>query len=56
MTQDSSHALINTTVSITAASITMSQVQPLITMVAGLVAILSGILAIVYYFKQIRKI
>ena len=56
MTQDSSQALINTGVSITAASITMSQAQPLITMAAGLVAILSGILAIIYYNKQLRKL
>jgi hypothetical protein len=55
MTQDSSQALANTAVSITAASLTISQVQPLITMAAGLVAILSGIMAIRYYYKATKK-
>jgi hypothetical protein len=55
MTQDSSSALINTGVSVTAATLTVTQVQPLITMVAGLVAIISGIMAIRYYYKATKN-
>jgi hypothetical protein len=55
MTQDSSQALVNTAVSITAASITITQVQPFVTTAAGLVAILSGIMAIRYYYNADKK-
>jgi hypothetical protein len=55
MTQDSSQALINTGVSMTAATLTITQVQPIITMIAGLVAIVSGIMAIRYYYKVSKK-
>jgi cytochrome c biogenesis protein CcdA len=56
MTQDSSSALINTGVSMTAATITITQVQPIITMIAGLVAIFSGIMAIRYYYNATKKV
>ena len=56
MTQDSSNALINTGVSMTAATITITQVQPIITMIAGLVAIFSGIMAIRYYYNATKKV
>ena len=55
MTQDSTNAAINTAVSIAAASVTLTQIQPFISFVAGLVAILSGLLASVHYIKQITK-
>jgi len=55
MTQDSTQALANTAVSITAASLTITQLQPIITMVAGWVAIISGIMAIRYYYKATKK-
>jgi hypothetical protein len=55
MTQDSSQALINTGVSMTAATLTITQVQPFVTLVAGLVAIFSGIMAIRYYYKATKK-
>jgi hypothetical protein len=55
MTQDSSQALINTGVSMTAATLTITQVQPFVTLVAGLVAIFSGIMAIRYYYKASKK-
>ena len=56
MTQDSSNALINTGVSMTAATLTITQVQPIITMLAGLVAIVSGIMAIRYYYNATKKV
>jgi len=56
MSHDSSNALINTGVSMTAATLTITQVQPLITMVAGLVAIVSGIMAIRYYYNATKKV
>ena len=56
MTQDSSNALINTGVSMTAATLTITQVQPIITMLAGLVAIVSGVMAIRYYYNATKKI
>ncbi len=56
MTQDSSQALVNTAVSMTAATLTITQVQPFVTLVAGLVAIISGIMAIRYYYNATKKV
>ena len=56
MTQDSSNALVNTAVSMTAATLTLTQVQPLITVVAGITAIVSGIFAIRYYYNATKKV
>jgi len=56
MTQDSSQALANTAVSMTAATITITQVQPFVTLIAGLVAIFSGIMAIRYYYNANKKV
>jgi hypothetical protein len=56
MTQDSSQALANTAVSMTAATITITQVQPFVTLIAGLVAIFSGIMAIRYYYNATKKV
>lgn len=59
MQQDSSQALVNTTISVSAASIMITDVQPYVTLIAGLVAIFSGIMAIRYYYNatknQLRK-
>ena len=55
MQQDSSQALLNTAVSMTAATLTITQVQPFVTLVAGLVAIFSGAMAIRYYYKASKK-
>ena len=55
MTQDSSSALINTGISLTAASLTLTQVQPFVTLLAGVTAIISGIFAIRYYYKASKK-
>ncbi|CAB4121854.1 hypothetical protein UFOVP19_15 [uncultured Caudovirales phage] len=56
MTQDSSNALVNTGVSFTAASLTLTQVQPYVTFLAGLTAILSGLFAIRYYYNATKKV
>jgi len=55
MQQDSSQALANTAVSMTAATITITQVQPFVTLIAGLVAIFSGVMAIRYYYNATKK-
>lgn len=56
MSHDSSQALVNTAVSMTAATLTITQVQPFVTLVAGLVAIISGIMAIRYYYNATKKV
>ena len=56
MNQDSSQALINTTISVSAASLMITQVQPYVTLIAGLVAIFSGIMAIRYYYNATKKV
>ena len=56
MTQDSSQALANTAVSMTAATITITQVQPFVTLIAGLVAIFSGVMAIRYYYNANKRV
>lgn len=56
MTQDSSNALVNTAVSMTAATLTLTQVQPFITLLAGVTAIVSGIFAIRYYYNATKKV
>jgi hypothetical protein len=56
MAQDSSQALVNTGISLTAASLTLTQVQPFVTLLAGLTAIISGIFAIRYYYKATKRI
>jgi hypothetical protein len=56
MTQDSSQALANTAVSMTAATITITQVQPFVTLIAGLVAIFSGVMAIRYYYNATKRV
>ena len=54
--QDSSQAAMNTVVSMTAATITITQIQPIITMIAGIIAIVSGLMAIRYYYFTTKKI
>jgi len=56
MTQDSSQALINTGVSMTAATLSVTIAQPFLTLVAGLVAIISGFMAIRYYYNATKKV
>ena len=40
----------------TAATLTITQVQPFVTLVAGLVAIISGAMAIRYYYNATKKV
>jgi len=56
MAQDSSQALVNTGISLTAASLTLTQVQPFVTLLAGLTAIISGIFSFRYYYKATKRI
>ena len=54
----SNQADISATVSVLSAVVTISSVQPIVSLCAGLVAIISGIFAIRYYYwktKNIRK-
>jgi len=56
MTQDSSQALVNTGISLTAASLTLTQVQPFVTLVAGLTAIMFQVfLLFVIITMQLKK-
>jgi hypothetical protein len=56
MQQDSSQALLNTGVSMTAATLSVTQAQPFVTLLAGLVAIISGFMAIRYYYNATKKV
>jgi hypothetical protein len=46
----------STIVSLLSAAITISSIQPFISMLAGLVAIVSGLFAIRYYYTATKKI
>ena len=48
------HADISATVSILGAVVTISSIQPLVSLCAGLVAIVSGIFAIRYYYWKTK--
>ena len=48
------HADISATISILGAVVTVSNVQPLVSLCAGLVAIVSGIFAIRYYYWKTK--
>lgn len=50
----SNHADISATVSILSAVVTMSSIQPFVSLCAGLVAIVSGIFAIRYYYWKTK--
>jgi len=45
-----------TIVSITGALVSIGNFQPVVTMIASLVAIISGLLAIRYYYKATEKL
>jgi hypothetical protein len=40
----------------TAATLSVTQAQPFVTLVAGLVAIISGFMAIRYYYNATKKV
>jgi hypothetical protein len=56
MTQHSSQADIGTGISVLSAIISISTIQPVVTLIAGLIAIVSGIMAIRYYYNATKKV
>jgi hypothetical protein len=56
MTQHSSQADIGTGISVLSAIVSISTIQPIVTLVAGLIAIISGIMAIRYYYNATKKV
>jgi len=56
MTPHSDRADISTLTSILGAVISISNIQPIVTLMASLVAIVSGLFAIRYYYKAIKNI
>jgi hypothetical protein len=56
MTPHSDRADISTLTSIIGAVISISNIQPIVTLMASLVAIVSGLFAIRYYYKAIKNI
>jgi hypothetical protein len=55
MTPHSNQADFGMVLSITSAAISIASIQPLVTFVASLVAIVSGVFAIRYYYKAAKK-
>jgi hypothetical protein len=55
MTPHSNHADFGMVLSITSAAISITNVQPIVTLLASLVAIVSGLFAIRYYWKAAKK-
>ena len=55
MTPHSNQADFGMILSITSAAISLTNVQPIVTFVASLVAIVSGVFAIRYYHKAAKK-
>ena len=55
MTNNSGQADFGMILSITSAAISITNVQPIVTFIASLVAIVSGILAIRFYWKAAKK-
>lgn len=56
MAQHSNQADFNVLVSTIGAIVSVTTIQPIITMIAGLVAIVSGIMAIRYYYNATKKV
>jgi len=56
MTHHSNQADFGMILSITSAAISISNIQPIVTLVASLVAIVSGLFAIRYYSRATKKI
>jgi hypothetical protein len=46
----------STIVSVISAILSLSNIQPLFTLIASLVAIISGLMAIRYYYKMTKKL
>jgi len=56
MTPHSDRADLSTIMSIMGAAISITNIQPIVTLLASLVAIISGVFAIRYYYKAIKNI
>lgn len=56
MTPHSNQADIGTAISLLSAIVSISTVQPIITLIAGLIAIISGVMAIRYYYNATKKV
>jgi hypothetical protein len=56
MTEHSNQADIGTGISVLSAIVSISTIQPIVTLVAGLIAIISGIMAIRYYYNATKKV
>jgi hypothetical protein len=56
MANHSGQADFGMVLSITSAAISITNFQPIVTLVASLVAIVSGLFAIRYYYKAAKKI
>ena len=56
MTPHSNQADIGTGISLLSAIVSISTVQPIITLIAGLIAIISGVMAIRYYYNATKKV
>jgi hypothetical protein len=56
MTDHSNQADIGTGISVLSAIISISTIQPVVTLIAGLIAIVSGIMAIRYYYNATKKV
>jgi hypothetical protein len=56
MTPHSNQADIGTGISVLSAIVSISTIQPVVTLVAGLIAIISGIMAIRYYYNATKKV
>jgi hypothetical protein len=56
MTEHSNQADIGTGISVLSAIVSISTIQPVVTLVAGLIAIVSGIMAIRYYYNATKKV
>lgn len=56
MTHHSNQADIGTGISVLSAIVSISTIQPIVTLIAGLIAIVSGIMAIRYYYNATKKV
>jgi hypothetical protein len=56
MQHHSSQADIGTGISVLSAIVSISTIQPVVTLIAGLIAIVSGIMAIRYYYNATKKV
>lgn len=56
MTPHNNQADIGTGISVLSAIVSISTIQPIVTLIAGLIAIVSGIMAIRYYYNVTKKV